>query len=75
MSKNPNALAALASSQAALAVEQLLAKYLDAHVGALWEQEIMAGLTVAVLYVGRHGLKAAFGKVASTLKRVWAGPE
>lgn len=70
--KNPNAVAALATTQAALAVEQLLAKYLDTAVGSFWEQEIMAAATVVVLYIGRHGLKAALGKALSSLKAVWS---
>lgn len=73
--QNPNAVAALASSQAALALEQLVGKYLDASVGAFWEQEIMAAATIAVLYIGRNGLKAAFGKVVSAAKGVWTGPK
>lgn len=73
--KNPNAVAALAASQAALAAEQLLSKYLTASVGAFWEQEIMAAATVAVLYVGRHGIKAALGNAVETAKRVWAPPK
>lgn len=74
MSKNPNAVAALASSQAALALEQLAGRYLDASVGSFWEQELMAGFTIAVLYIGRHGLKAALGKVAASLRAVWSPP-
>lgn len=73
--ENPNAVAALASSQAAVAVEQLVSSYLNAGVGPFWSQEIMAAVVVAVLYVGRHGLKAALGKVGTTGKSVWTGPK
>lgn len=72
--QNPNALAALASSQAAVALEQLAENDLDVHVGTFWSKEIIAGGVVAVLYIGRHGLKAALGKVAATAKSIWAPP-
>lgn len=72
--QNPNAVAALVSSQAAVALEQLGENYLDVHVGSFWSKEIMAGAIVSVLYVGRHGLKAALGKIASTAKGIWAPP-
>lgn len=72
--QNPNAVAALAASQAAVAVEQLAARYLDASIGAFWEQEIMAAATIAVLYVGRHGVKAALAKVVASARAVWAPP-
>lgn len=74
VSKNPNAVAALASSQAALAIEALVAKYLGAHLGTFWSQEVIAASTVAVLYIGRNGLKRALGKIGATLKSVWTGP-
>ena len=70
---NPNATAALAASQAALAVEQLVSKYLSASVGSFWEQEIMAAVTVCVLYIGRNGLRAALAKVKGTAKSIWVG--
>ena len=72
--KNPNAVAAVTASQAAIAVEQLLSTYLNASVGSFWSQEIMAAVVVAVLYIGRNGLKAALGKVVSVAKAVWAPP-
>lgn len=72
MSKNPNAIAALASSQIAIAGEQLLSRYLNAKLGAFWEQEIMAGVTIAVLYVGRDGVKGAFLKAVDLVKSMWA---
>lgn len=65
-------MAALASSQAVIALEQLAAKYLDATVGPFWAQEITAAAVVAVLYIGRHGLKAALAKTVQTVKAVWA---
>lgn len=70
--KNPNAVAALSSSQAVIAIEQLVSRYLNASVGAFWEQEIMAAATIIVLYIGRHGIRAAVLKVVSTVKSVWA---
>ena len=70
--QNPNAVAALAASQAAVALEQIASKYLSASVGAFWEQEIMAAVTVAVLYIGRNGLKTALGKLVGSAKAVWA---
>jgi hypothetical protein len=73
--QNPNAVAVLASTQAAVAGEEILSKYLDANVGSFWSKEIMAGAAIAVLYIGRHGIKAALGKVASTGKAVWTGPK
>jgi len=72
--QNPNAVAALVSSQAAVALEQLAENYLDVHVGNFWSKEIIATGIVGVLYVGRHGLKAALGKVVSTAKSIWAPP-
>ena len=72
--KNPNAVAAVTASQAAIAVEQLLSTYLNASVGPFWSQEIMAAVVVAVLYIGRNGLKAALGKVVSVAKSTWTGP-
>lgn len=71
--ENPNAVAALASSQAAVAAEQLLSKYLNASVGSFWSQEIMAAVVISVLYIGRNGLKAAFGKVVGAGKSIWVG--
>jgi steroid 5-alpha reductase family enzyme len=68
---NPNALAALVSSQAALAVEQLVGHYLNASVGSFWSQEIMAAAIAAVLYVGRNGLRAALLKVLTTARSLW----
>jgi hypothetical protein len=70
--QNPNAVTALVSSQAAVALEQLGEKYLDVRVGTFWSKEIMAVLIVCVLYIGRDGLKAALGKVVSTAKSIWA---
>lgn len=72
--QNPNAVAALVSSQAAVALEQLGENYLDLRVGPFWSKEIMAGTIVCVLYVGRHGLKAGLGKIAATAKSIWAPP-
>lgn len=72
--KNPNAIAALSSSQAVIAIEQLVSRYLGASVGAFWEQEIMAAATVVILYIGRHGLRAAFARVFSQAKSIWAPP-
>lgn len=74
MSRNPNAIAALASSQAALAVMAIVSKYLGAHLGPFWSQEVIAGATVVVLYVGRSGIKGALGMVMRTLKSIWTGP-
>lgn len=74
VSNNPNAIAALATSQAALAVEAIVGRYLGAHLGPFWSQEAIAGATVVVLYVGRNGLRRALGKVAASLKSVWTGP-
>lgn len=71
--QNPNAVAAVTASQAAIAVEQLLSQYLNASVGPFWAQEIMAAVVVAVLYIGRNGLKSALGKVAGAGKSVWVG--
>lgn len=73
--KNPNAVAAILSSQAALAVEQLVSHYLNADVGPFWSQEIMAAFTGAVLYVGRDGLKAALLKIVDEAKSLWAPEE
>lgn len=73
--KNPNAVAALASSQIALAGEQLLARYLNAKIGAFWEQEIMAAVTIGVLYVGRDGIKGALLKAVAVVKNIWAPTE
>lgn len=72
--KNPNATAAVVSSQAVIAVEQLVSTYLNASVGPFWSQEIMAAGVVIVLYIGRNGLRAAGNKVVSTLRAVWTGP-
>lgn len=71
---NPNAAVAVVSSQAVIAVEQLVNTYLNASVGPFWSQEIMAAGVALVLYVGRHGVKAALGKVVKTAKSVWTGP-
>lgn len=70
--KNPNAFAALLSSQAAVAVEQLVQRYLSAGLGPFWGKELMAAVVVAVLYVGRHGLRAALVKALATVRAVWA---
>lgn len=72
--QNPNAVAALTSSQVAIAVEQLVSNYLNAGVGPFWSQEIMAAGIAAVLYIGRNGLKAALGKTVKIAKGVWAPP-
>lgn len=72
---NPNAVAALASSQAAVAVEQLVNTYLNSSVGPFWSQEIMAAVVVVVLYIGRNGLKAALAKVKSSGVSIWTGPK
>ena len=71
MGKNPNAVAALLSSQGAVALEQLVSRYLNAYAGPFWSQEIMAAVIVVVLYVGRNGLKAALAKVVATAKSLW----
>lgn len=70
--QNPNAMAAVVSSQAAIAVEQLVSHYLNSSVGPFWSQEIMAVAIGAVLYIGRNGLKAALGKVVSSARSLWA---
>lgn len=70
--ENPNAVAALVSSQAAVAVEQLGETYLNAHIGPFWSKEIIAAVTITVLYVGRHGIKAALVKVWATAKNLWS---
>lgn len=74
MMQNPNAVAVLASTQAAVAGEALLSRYLDANIGSFWSKEVMAGIAISVLYIGRDGLKAALGKLVSTVKAVWAPP-
>ena len=72
--QNPNATAAVVSSQAVIAAEQLVSTYLNASVGPFWSQEIMAAGVALVLYIGRHGIKAALSKVAGTAKSAWTGP-
>lgn len=70
--KNPNAVAALVSSQAALAIEQLVSTYLNSSVGPFWSQEIMAAAVAVVLYIGRDGIKGALLKVKTTVKSLWS---
>lgn len=72
--KNPNAVAAVVSSQAALAVEQLAATYLNSSVGPFWSQEIMAAAVAVVLYIGRDGIKGALLKVKATARSLWSPP-
>lgn len=74
MKRNPNAVAALFSTQAAVALEALIQRYLSAGLGPFWGKEAMAAAVIVVLYVGRHGIKAAFAKVVETTKAVWAPP-
>jgi hypothetical protein len=70
---NPNALAALMVSQAAVAAESFSSNYLNASVGPVWSREIVSAGVVAVLYVGREGLRKALVQVGGTVKRVWSG--
>ena len=73
--KNPNALAAAASSLLAIGVQWLLERYAHVRLDGYWKAASTGGASVVVLYVGKHGLKAALGRVWNGPKIVWSGAE
>lgn len=73
--QNPNASIALVASQAAIAIQQAVAHFLDVRVGTFWSAQVVSISVAVVLYVGRHGLRDAIDKTRGKLVALWRGPK
>lgn len=71
---HPNAIAAFVAAQSAVAVQWLLERYAHRSLTDNWKAEVVADVTVAVLYVGRNGLKAALQRSLGAARALWNGP-
>lgn len=72
--QNPNASIALVASQAAIAIQEAVAHFLDVRVGTFWSAQVVSISVAVVLYVGRNGLKDALDKSRGKLVALWRGP-
>lgn len=72
---NPNAFAAAASAGAAIGVQWLVQRYAHVALSDYWKAAVSSGATVTVLYVGKHGVKAALARVWSGPRKVWTGAQ
>lgn len=71
--KHPNAFAALIAGAATAGIQWALARYLNTELDREWSQTINLGVTAAVLWVGREGIRGAIVRVWRGAKAVWAG--
>ena len=70
---HPNAFAAAFAGAVTIGAQWLVQRYAHAALSDYWKTALTSGATVAVLYVGKHGLKAAVGRLLNGPKTVWSG--
>ncbi len=70
---HPNAFAAAVAGGSTIAAQWLIQRYAHASLSEYWKDAITAGVTVGVLWVGRNGLRAAFGRILNGPKKIWSG--
>lgn len=70
--KNRNAVATLIATKLVEAVQAILTVYFHKTLPAFWQTELTSDFAVAVLYVGKDGIKGALVRVAALAKRVWS---
>jgi hypothetical protein len=72
---NPNAVAALFAGAVVTGVQWLVARYAHVAVSKYWSDVLTAGVTTAVLFIGRDGLKGALSRVWGGAKTGWSGSQ
>jgi hypothetical protein len=70
---HPNACAAFVASAATIGAQWLVQRYAHMALSDYWKMAITSGATVAVLYVGRAGVKGALGRLWNGPKTIWSG--
>lgn len=70
---HPNAFAAFAAGAVTIGAQWLVQRYAHAALSDYWKTALTSGVTVSVLYVGKHGLRAAFARILNGPKTVWSG--
>ena len=71
--QNPNATVAAVSAAITVAAQWLVQKYAHVALTGYWATAVTSGVTVAVLYVGKHGIKAALARLWAGPRKAWAG--
>lgn len=72
---NPNATAATLAAAATTAAQWLVQRYAHVALNDYWKTVATSGVTVTVLYIGKHGLKAALARVWNGPRKVWTGQQ
>lgn len=70
---HPNAFAAAAAGGFTIGVQWLVQRYAHAALSDYWKTVVDSGVTVSVLYVGKHGLKSALARLWNGPKAIWQG--
>jgi hypothetical protein len=70
---NPNARAAALAGAIAIAAQWLTERYAHVALSDYWKAVITTGATVAILYVGKNGVKAALLRLLNGPKAAWTG--
>lgn len=70
---HPNAFAAAVAGLATISAQWLVQRYAHVALSDYWKTAVTSGTTVGVLYVGKHGLKAALVRILDGPRRVWNG--
>lgn len=71
--QHPNTFAALFASAITLGAQWLVQRYAHVALPGYWQDAVTSGVTVAVLYVGKAGVKAAIARVWNGPKKIWSG--
>lgn len=70
---NPNAFAAALSAAVTIGTQWLVQRYAHVALSDYWKTAVTSGVTVVVLYIGSHGVKAAAGRILNGPKTMWTG--
>lgn len=70
---HPNAFAAALAGAVTIGAQWLVQRYAHAALSDYWKTALDSAVTVAVLYVGKHGLRAAISRILNGPKTIWTG--
>lgn len=71
--QHPNTFAALFASAITLGAQWLVQRYAHVALSDYWKAAVTSGVTIAVLYVGKNGVKAALFRLVDGPRKAWAG--
>lgn len=73
--KNPNAIAASVAAALSIGLQWLVQRYGHVALSDYWKTAATSAFTVAVLYVGRNGVKQAVLRLVDGPRKAWSGSD